>query len=114
VAPRNKKGQFTERPANSGRKKGSRNKFTSIKQSFIDVFNKLNPDGEKHLLQFAQENPQEFYKLAAKLLPKEVNESVQVTVRSADVPLRPQSIEEWIEREPLYMATTDRTTAQGN
>lgn len=62
-----------------GRPPGSPNKVgQTIKQCFIDVFNKLQEekDGDGNrpyaLETFAKQHPDEFYKLASKLIPTEV------------------------------------------
>lgn len=65
-----KKGQ-TNNP--NGRPKGSKNVFTkSIKDLFLDVFHELQLDDKAKLLNWAKENPTEFYRLISKMLPKEV------------------------------------------
>ena len=57
-----------------GRKKGSINKYTNLRTSFIDAFNKLG--GTKGLVKCAKQSnlsQLEFYRLVAKMLPKDVN-----------------------------------------
>ena len=54
-----------------GRKKGTQNKFTlSVKDSVLKTFGNLG--GVKHMTTWAKENPTEFYKIAAKLIPTEI------------------------------------------
>lgn len=58
--------------AGKGRPKGTLNKFTSFKASLLNVYQGMG--GDKAMLEWAmrRENQGEFYKLVAKLLPKEV------------------------------------------
>lgn len=58
--------------AGKGRIKGVPNKFTSFKASLLQVYQDMG--GDKALCEWAsrRENQGEFYKLVAKLLPKEV------------------------------------------
>ena len=54
-----------------GRPKGSRNKFTDLKQSFLQVFTDLNPTEDcEHLMESAKENPKDYYGLVSKLFPQ--------------------------------------------
>ena len=64
---RDEKGRFEK--GHSGRPKGSRNKYTDLKQSFLQVFNELNPDCE-HLMAWAKENPKDYYTIVSKLFPQ--------------------------------------------
>ena len=54
----------------TGRKKGSKNKFTSLKQAFLNAFVEMG--GERKLMEWGKENPTEFYRLLAKLLPRQI------------------------------------------
>ena len=64
-----KKGE--PRPPNAGRKKGSVNKATaSIKQAFKEAFEELG--GATALAEWARDNPTEFYRLSARLIPTEL------------------------------------------
>ena len=57
-----------------GSRKGSPNKLTkSVKEAFEIAFSELQEDKEAKLSNWAKENPTEFYKLAAKLIPTSVN-----------------------------------------
>jgi hypothetical protein len=63
--------------AGKGRPKGARNKATvAMKEAISHVYAGLQDKTKKdhgHFLQWAEENPTEFYKIAAKLLPLQVN-----------------------------------------
>lgn len=66
------------KPAGSGRKKGSVNKLTSsVKGTVLDVFNTLQQDPKHSLLAFAKKNPRDFYNIASKLIPNEVEGTVE-------------------------------------
>lgn len=54
-----------------GRKKGTPNKITkAFRTAVLSVFNDLG--GETHMGKWATDNPTEFYKIAARLIPTEV------------------------------------------
>jgi len=64
-----------KKPPNSGRKKGTPNKFTTLKQAFINAFNSKEMGGEEGMTKvFATNNftKREFYKLISKMLPSNV------------------------------------------
>lgn len=57
----------------AGRPFGSKNKVTqSIREKFEEAFNTLQESDETSLVAWAGENRTEFYKLAAKLIPSQV------------------------------------------
>lgn len=59
----------------AGRKKGSQNRFTSaIKDAVLETFEKLG--GVKHMVKWAEKNQTDFYKIAAKLIPQQINADV--------------------------------------
>lgn len=63
-----------------GRQKGQQNKFTTtVKEAIMLTFNKLQKDKRANFLQWAKENPTEFYKIAAKLIPVQVEAKVETT-----------------------------------
>lgn len=71
--------------AGMGRKAGSTNKFTaSIKEAFRHAFDAIG--GTDALAAWARDNPTDFYKLAARLIPVEVQGKIQhaVTAREMD------------------------------
>jgi hypothetical protein len=62
-----------------GKVKGSQNKLTrTVKETVLAVFDDLQADPKANLLSWGKENPTEFYKIAAKLIPTEVNANVEV------------------------------------
>ncbi len=66
-----------------GRPKGAYGSFTDLKKAFLEVFSQGNGygDGVKWLANWARENETEFFKILAKLLPKEVEVSSKQTPR---------------------------------
>ncbi len=74
-----RKGQFEK--GNPGKPKGTTNLLTrTVKDTVLDVFNKLQLDPKHDLLAFAKNNPREFYIIAAKLIPTEVNAHISEKV----------------------------------
>jgi len=68
---KNGKHKLTE--AGPGRPKGSKNKFTELKEAFLEAFEELG--GVDGLVKWAKKNNKcqgEFYKMIAKMLPSNV------------------------------------------
>lgn len=62
---------------NAGKPKGAKNKITkTVKEVVFDVFEQLQVDPKANLLNWGKENPTEFYKIAAKLIPTDVKAQV--------------------------------------
>ena len=59
-----------------GRPKGSKNKFTTLKRAFLNVFEKMG--GEETLLEFAETHKLVFYQMLTKLFPQEVEHSGEI------------------------------------
>lgn len=58
-----------------GRPKGSRNKYTaSFRQAVLQTFDNLG--GIKGFTEWASENPTDFYRICAQLIPREVHATV--------------------------------------
>ncbi len=58
----------------SGRQKGTPNKLTStVKQEFEHAFKEMQTMPNVNLLHWGKDNPTEFYRLASKLIPADVN-----------------------------------------
>lgn len=80
-----KKGE--PRPKNAGRKEGSINKLTkTVKERVLEVFNELQDDPKANMLNWAKEEPTEFYKIAAKLIPADINAKVDGKIITVTVP----------------------------
>lgn len=76
------KGQKT-----GGRQEGSLNKFTkTVKERVLEVFNELQDDPTANLLDWAKSEPTEFYKIAAKLIPADINAKVDGKIITVIVP----------------------------
>lgn len=75
------------RPKNAGRKEGSVNVLTkTVKDRVLDVFNELQEDPKANLLSWAKKEPTEFYKIAAKLIPADINAKVEGKIIEVIVP----------------------------
>lgn len=60
-----------------GRPKGAVNKTTkTVKESVLAVFNDIQSDHKVNLKAFAKKYPRDFYQIAAKLIPTEINAKV--------------------------------------
>jgi hypothetical protein len=71
-------GKF-EKGTATGRPKGAVNHLTkTVKETVLAAFNDLQQDAKANITSWAKENPTEFYKIAAKLIPTEVNANVEV------------------------------------
>lgn len=78
------------KPKTGGKVKGTPNKLTrTVKETVLAAFNDLQNDPKANILAWAKDEPTEFYKIAAKLIPTEVN----ATVESKVVP-------EWLKDKP--------------
>ena len=63
-----------------GRKKGTPNKFTAdLKAAYLEAFEKRG--GVQGLLDWSEESPDAFYTQISKMLPKEIEGSLKVTVQ---------------------------------
>lgn len=63
---------------NPGKPKGAKNKVTkTVKQAVLEVFLRLQDDPKHDLEAFAKKHPKDFYQIAAKLIPTEVDASVK-------------------------------------
>lgn len=62
------------RPEKSGRKKGTPNKFTSIKEAFLEVFCERGADG---LREWAAKDAAGFYRTVATFVPKELRATIE-------------------------------------
>ena len=73
---RNSIGRFTEGSSGNpnGRPVGSKNKFTTLKNAFIETFEELG--GVNNLVEWAKANQTEFYRMVARLMPREVEAKV--------------------------------------
>jgi hypothetical protein len=62
---------------NSGRVKGSKNRFTNLRDSFLNVYQGLG--GDEAFLKWVQKakynNKKEFYQMVSKMLPREIEMS---------------------------------------
>ena len=72
---------------NSGKPKGATNKITrTVKELVLNVFNEIQEHPTANLKAFAEANPRDFYTIAAKLIPAEINAHVDHTIIEVKVP----------------------------
>jgi len=82
-----------------GRPKGMKNHFTSLKDSFLEVFEKLG--GTDGLLEWAKinRNKSEFYRMVTKMLP--ANVAVEANVKADLGYEQAREIEAELEKEKV-------------
>lgn len=74
------------RTSGQGRPKGVPNKHTAaIKAAFERAFALLQQDDQAKLEEWAKRNPTEFYKLAGKLIPSEINANVSGSLALSEI-----------------------------
>lgn len=72
---------------NPGKPKGATNLITrTVKELVLDVFNKIQAHPTANLVSFAESNPKDFYIIAAKLIPTELNAHLNEKVIIVEVP----------------------------
>lgn len=60
-----------------GRPKGSQNHLTrTVKETVLSVFNDIQSDPKNNLIAFAKRYPRDFYQIAARLIPTEINAKI--------------------------------------
>jgi hypothetical protein len=85
AAKSGQRGQFKK--GNPGKPFGAVNKINkTVKQTVLEVFNLLQDDPKHNLAQFAETYPRDFYAIAAKLIPTEVQGSLDLdlTIKSVE------------------------------
>lgn len=66
---------------NPGKPKGALNKTTKlVKEVFAEAFAELQNDESVKLAVWGKENPTEFYKLASKLIPTQMNIAAEISL----------------------------------
>jgi hypothetical protein len=64
-----------------GRQKGTPNKVgRTVKESVMETFERLG--GVEHMTKWAQQNPGDFYRLAARLIPRRADRKVSTLTES--------------------------------
>ena len=65
-----------------GRPFGAKNKLTrTVRETVLRVFNELQKDSKKNLLEFGKKHPIQFYQMAAKLIPMEIQGTSTQVIR---------------------------------
>ena len=90
-------GRFTSE--NTGRPKGAKSKFTTLKNEFVKVFEQHG--GPARLAELMAKSPEKYFEFLVRLQPREivadVTTSHQPTI--AAPPAAPESLSEWMERK---------------
>lgn len=67
---------------NPGRPHGAVGKMSkTVRQSVLEAFEELQDDPNVNLVSWAREEPTEFYKIAAKLIPTEIQGKIDNTLK---------------------------------
>ena len=94
---RDDKGRWTS--GNLGRKKGSKDRFSTLKNEFVKVFEQHG--GPARLAELMAKSPEKYFEFMVRLQPKEivayVTTSHQPTI--AAPPAAPESLSEWMARK---------------
>ena len=93
---RNSIGRFVEGSSGNpnGRPVGSKNKFTTLKNAFIETFEELG--GVDNLVEWARANQTEFYRMVARLMPKEVEAKISSEFTLVDALME---VEDYVKHE---------------
>ena len=93
---RNSIGRFVEGSSGNpnGRPLGSKNKFTTLKNAFIETFEELG--GVDNLVEWARANQTEFYRMVARLMPKEVETKISSEFTLVDALME---VEDYVKNE---------------
>ena len=98
IEGRDNKGRFIPGDGNTGRPKGAKSKFTTLKDEFIKVFEQHG--GPARLAELMAKSPDKYFEFLVRLQPKEivadVTTSHQATIQAP--PAAPENLSEWIER----------------
>jgi len=97
-AGRDGNGRFTAGNGNTGRPKGAKSKFTTLKNEFVRVFEQHG--GPAKLAELMAQHPEKYFEFLVRLQPKEiiadVTTSHQPTI--AAPPEAPENLSAWIDR----------------
>lgn len=74
------KGKPFQKGNKAAAKRGPNKITRTVKETVLAVFNEIQSDPKVKLLQFAKNYPRDFYQIAAKLIPTEVQATVDATV----------------------------------
>lgn len=79
----------------TGRPKGVPNKLTvTIREAVLEAFNELQNDPNNNLIAWGRNNPSLFYQIASKLIPTEINHSLDNKVITVVTKKKPGEIED--------------------
>lgn len=78
-----------------GREKGVPNKITaSVKEAIVNAFNELQNDPDANLIAWGKKNTTAFYMVASKVIPSEINHSLDNKVITVITPKKPDEIQD--------------------
>lgn len=79
---------------NTGKPKGAKNKISkTVKETVLMAFVELQSDAKANILSWAKENTTDFYKIASKLIPTEVNANVESNIKELPPFMRSNGVE---------------------
>ena len=93
---RDEKGRWTS--GNAGRRKGSKDKFSTLKDEFVKVFEQHG--GPARLAELMAHHPEKYFEFLVRLQPREIIADVTTSHQptTAAPPDPPQDLKEWIDR----------------
>jgi hypothetical protein len=78
-----------------GRPAGVPNKLTTtIREAVLEAFNELQSDPNNNLIAWGRNNPSLFYQIASKLIPTEINHSLDNKVIRVVTPKKDDTIQD--------------------
>ncbi len=95
-----------------GRQKGTPNRFTALKDAFLDAFESKEIGGIKGLIAWGkkEENRKDFYKMIATMLPKNVSVDVDHSGEINIASSKPMKEDDWIAKHADHLAAAARPT----
>lgn len=95
---RDENGRFTAGNGNTGRPKGAKSRFTTLKNEFVKVFEQHG--GPARLAELMAHHPEKYFEFLVRLQPREIIADVTTSHQptTAAPPDPPQDLKEWIDR----------------
>lgn len=87
--------------AGKGRPKGSLNKTTkAFKEAVLKVYQDIG--GDEHFAKWARDNPTEFYKICARMIPQEATVTGDVAHFVVRAPQPFETAQEWVQQQTQH------------